>query len=124
MLQVTGTIKVKYDTKNVSDKFRKREFVLTIDEKSSFPQTILIQLTQEKCALLDRYKEGDSVTVSFNLKGREWKSPQGEIKFFNSIDAWRIEPAGTEAPASSENEIPLPSSSDMPQEEYKDDLPF
>ena len=100
MLQVTGTIKVKYDTKNVSDKFRKREFVLTIDEKSSFPQTILMQLTQDKCALLDGFKEGETVTVSFNLKGREWKSPQGEIKFFNSIDAWRIERAGMEAPAS------------------------
>ncbi|MBS1764488.1 MAG: DUF3127 domain-containing protein [Bacteroidetes bacterium] len=124
MLQVTGTLKVKYDTKNVSEKFRKREFVISIDEKSAYPQTILMQLTQDKCALLDNIKEGEQITVNFNLKGREWKSPQGEIKFFNSIDAWRLERATSDAPVSSDNDIPFSSAPELPQEEYKDDLPF
>lgn len=123
MLQVTGILKAKHDTKNVNEKFRKREFLLTIDEKSAYPQVLLMQLTQEKCALLDNFKPGDTIAVSFNLKGREWKSPQGEIKVFNSIDAWRIEKVAVDGTVASED-VPFSSPPDMPQEEYKDDLPF
>lgn len=69
--------------------FRKRELVVTTDEQ--YPQHILLEFTQDKCDLLNSYKEGEPVKVSINIRGREWVNPQGETKYFNSIQGWRIE---------------------------------
>ena len=88
-MQVKGTIKVKGQTIQVSDKFSKREFVVTTEEQ--YPQHIIIQLSQDKCEILDKVNVGDEVDVSINLKGREWTSPQGEVKYFNTIEAWKID---------------------------------
>mgnify|MGYP001574204594 CR=1 FL=1 len=90
MLTYTGTLKVKNSEVKVSEKFRKREFVLT-DNAASYPQTILFQLTQDRCSLIDKANVGDTITVTFGLKGREWKNPQGEIKFFNSLDVFKVD---------------------------------
>ena len=88
--ETTGILKVKKDTQQVSEKFSKREFVMTTDMTTQYPQYISMQLTQDKCALLDAYNEGDEVKVSFNLRGREWSGPEG-VKYFNSLEAWRLE---------------------------------
>ena len=93
MFKITGTIKVLNPTVQVSEKFAKREFVLT-ENTSQYPQDILFQAVQDRCAMLDTMQVGEQVEVSFNLRGREWTSPQGEVKFFNSLDAWRIEKMG------------------------------
>lgn len=90
MLTYTGILKVKMKEVQVSEKFRKREFVLT-DDAQAYPQNVLFQLTQDRCSLLDDVVEGQEVTVHFGLKGREWKNPQGEIKFFNSLDVFKVE---------------------------------
>jgi len=115
-MKVTGILKVKYDAMQVSDKFKKREFVLTIGATEPYPQHVLMQLTQDKCSLIDNYKVGDSIDVSFNLRGREWNSPQGETKYFNTIEAWRIEKAGA---IKTSNESPA-----NPSSHNDDDLPF
>lgn len=91
---ITGILKVKNDTIQVSEKFSKREFVLTDNSAGMYPEHVSFQLTQDKCALLDQFNVNDQLTVAFNLKGREWTSPAGEVKYFNSLDAWRIEKAG------------------------------
>lgn len=105
--QLTGKLIVKNDTQQVSEKFSKREFV--IETQDTYPQKILFQLTQEKCALLDNAKVGDTLNVSFNLKGRSWTNPQGETKYFNTIEAWRIELSGTQpqAPQQAQDIDPL-----------------
>lgn len=90
MYKLNGTIKVIKDTVQISDKFTKREFVVN-DSSSMYPQDIMLQSVQDKCSMLDGYKEGDNVEVSFNLRGREWTSPTGEVKYFNTLEAWRIE---------------------------------
>jgi hypothetical protein len=87
-MTIKGKIKVINPTNVVSDKFSKREFVVETEE--TYPQPVLIQLTQDKCSLLDLFKVGQDVEVSVNLKGREWNSPQGKTKYFNTIEAWRI----------------------------------
>ena len=89
MSEVIGRIKIINATQDVSASFKKRELVVTTSEE--YPQHILIEFNQDKCVVLDSYKEGDSVKVSINLRGREWVSPQGETKYFNSIQGWRIE---------------------------------
>ena len=90
-MEVVGTLKVKAETQKVSDRFTKRDFVLTTEASTPYPQHVSFQLTQDKCATLDQYQEGEELKVQFNLRGREWKSPQGEIKYFNTLEAWRIE---------------------------------
>jgi hypothetical protein len=120
-MQITGILKLKKDEQEVSSKFRKREFILTDNSSSQYPQHILFQLTQDKCNLIDSVREGDNIVVHFNLRGREWTSPQGEIKYFNTLEAWKIEKQGGAAPV--EGRQPESSFADAPIAD-KDDLPF
>ena len=89
-MDITGILKVKGEAQQVSEKFKKLEFVLT-DNSSQYPQHISFQLTQDKCGLLDGYPIGSEIKVHFNLRGREWTSPKNETKYFNTLEAWRIE---------------------------------
>lgn len=74
---------------NISSSFRKRELVVTTEEQ--YPQDLLIEFTQDRVNLLDSYQIGEPVKVSINLRGREWVSPQGEVRYFNTIQGWRID---------------------------------
>jgi len=89
MSEVIGRIKVINATQEVSASFKKRELVVTTNEQ--YPQNILIEFAQDKCNLLDNFQEGQEVKVSINLQGREWVNPQGETKYFNSIQGWKID---------------------------------
>jgi hypothetical protein len=82
------TVKVVCETIEVSAKFRKREFVGVIE--GDYPQPIQFQLTQDKCNLLDGVTPGEQIDVEYNLRGREWTNPQGEVKVFNSLEVWKI----------------------------------
>lgn len=87
-MEISGVIHTIMDTVDVTASFRKREFVIETSEQ--YPQKIIIQLTQDKVAILDEYTKGDNVTVSINIRGREWVNPEGVAKYFNSIDGWRV----------------------------------
>jgi len=90
MFKVTGTIKFIGETINVTEKFSKRDLVIT--DQSMYPQDISFQVSQDNCQLLDPFVNGDLIEVSFNLRGREWINPTtGEVKYFNTLDAWKIE---------------------------------
>ena len=126
MFKLTGSIKIIKDTVQISEKFAKREFVVS-DTSNMYPQDILFQLVQDKCSILDQYSENDQVEVSFNLRGREWTSPQGEVKYFNTLDAWRIEKVGQGIPQSGPSEMNLdstPKATTESTENDDDDLPF
>lgn len=129
MFKLTGTVKVINDTVQVSEKFSKREFVVT-DSSSMYPQDILFQLTQDKCSMVDGVSVNDTVEVSFNIRGREWVSPQGEVRYFNSLDAWRVEKVGQGAGIpqggpSAMDLSPTPSPIESASAEQEDDdLPF
>lgn len=89
-MQLRGNIKLIGETQTIGAKgFQKRDLVLTTQEK--YPQNILLEFTQDNCAALDRFSTGDFVEVDINLRGREWTSPQGETKYFNSISGWKIQ---------------------------------
>lgn len=119
-MEITGTLKVKNDEVQVSDKFKKREFVIT-DNSSQYPQFIQFQLTQDRCSLLESYKLGDELKVFFNIRGREWKNPQGEIKYFNSLEAWRLEAGANQSQAAT----PSADVKAVPAlDAQSDDLPF
>ena len=89
-MEVSGKIKMIGETQTIgNNNFTKRELVVTTDEQ--YPQHILIEFVQDKCDLLNTYKVGQGVKVGINLRGREWVNPQGETKYFNAIQGWRIE---------------------------------
>jgi hypothetical protein len=95
-LEVTGKLAVKYDTQVVSERFKKREFVLELAEEINgnvYTNYAKMQLVQNKCDILDRYNEGDQVKVSFNIKGNRWER-DGKVNYITNLDAWRIEAAG------------------------------
>jgi translation initiation factor IF-3 len=123
-MEVTGKVKVVNPEQQVSASFKKRELVVTTEEQ--YPQHIMIEFTQDKCDLLNSYSAGDAVKVSINLRGREWVSPQGETKYFNSIQGWRIEKMAADAPTQS---APMPAAEAFQpatslNENEPDDLPF
>ena len=102
-MEVTGNIKKIGGTEQVTEKFKKRNLVVTTAEQ--YPQDILIEFIQDKTTLLDALRIGENVTVAINLRGREWTSPKGEVKYFNSLHGWRITPAQkTETPPADEGD--------------------
>jgi len=126
-MEVVGTLKVKFDTQKVSERFTKREFVVTTEANTPYPQHVSFQITQDKCSTLDQFNEGDELRIQFNLRGREWVNPQGETRYFNSIQGWRIERLAAEAPA--QQAPPMPAAQAFApavnlNEEEADDLPF
>jgi hypothetical protein len=121
MFELTGIVKLKKDEQKVSDSFKKREFVVT-DNSSNYPQHIQFQLTQDRCRLLDTINPGDSVKVSFFIRGREWQGKDGVIKYFTSLDAYRLEKAA--GGGESQEAAPSYTETDLPSAEQADDLPF
>jgi len=91
-MEVVGIIKLVGATQEIGAKgFRKRELVVTTAE--DYPQMLMIEFTQDKVDLLNSFEVGQSVKVAINLRGREWINPQGEAKYFNSLQGWKIEQA-------------------------------
>jgi len=116
-LEATGRIHVLLDTQQVTERFRKREFVVELGDNPRYPQYVLFQLTGDRCESLDDFKVGEQVRVEFSLRGREWKSPKGETKFFNSLDVWTLQRLDGSASAGDPfppDDLPPPSDDDVP----------
>ncbi len=116
-MEITGKVVKIFDEKQVSASFKKRELVIKTNEQ--YPQVILMEMVQDKIKHLDGVNVGDSVNVHVNIRGREWKSPEGQIKYFNTLEAWRltsVDDTPAESPQSSS------AGNDTPAED--DDLPF
>ena len=125
IMEITGRIKKIDETKTYgASGFRKREMVVTTDEQ--YPQMLLVEFVQDKCDVLNNFQAGDEVKVSINLRGREWINPEGEAKYFNSIQGWRIEKLEANAPS----EVPPIEAvdafepADSITDNEPDDLPF
>ena len=125
MFSISGIVKVKKETEQVTDAFKKREFVVT-DASGNYPQDISFQLTQDRTNLLDDINENDVVNVTFNIRGREWTSPQGEVKYFNSLDAFRVEKSSAGGNPTPPDAQPMKSETVATAVEDEDDdaLPF
>ena len=118
-IETTGKLHTIFETKQVSERFTKREFVVELADNPKYPQVVLFQLTGDRCSQLDGLRVGDQVRIEFSLRGREWRSPSGELKYFNSLDVWKIEAA--RARRSADIEMP-PRMEDVPPP--LDDIPF
>jgi hypothetical protein len=128
--ELTGKLIAKYDTVNVNDKFKKREFVLETTEEiagNSYTNYAKMQVVQNKCEILDRYNTGDMVKITFNIKGNRWEK-DGKVNYITNLDAWKIESASA-APAGGNTQYasaqPAAHAAPYaPSAEPIDDLPF
>ncbi|HCY68806.1 DUF3127 domain-containing protein [Bacteroides cellulosilyticus] len=142
--QITGRIiqieqTVQIPSKSGGSSFTKREFILdatTYDpytgERSEYENVIPLEFSGDKCAELDRYKNGDVVTVSFVLQGRSWTNQDGEFKRMASIRCYKIEARG--GVSQSLQSVPVPQPTYQQPQNFpppvdangnaKDDLPF
>jgi len=124
-MEVQGKIKHIGETQTFgSNGFKKREIVITTEEQ--YPQFLMIEFVQDKTDLLNNYSVGQNVKISINLRGREWINPQGETKYFNSIQGWRIESLQSASPT---DMPPMPPEEAFEpinnlKEDEHDDLPF
>jgi len=138
-IEATGKLHTIFETKQVSERFTKREFVVELLDNPKYPQVVLFQLTGDRCAQLDGLRVGDAVRIDFSLRGREWRSPQGDVKYFNSLDVWKVEAAHGNArrdprgrgtaynDAPPRDEVPPRDDEPRPRDEFGrdgDDLPF
>ena len=130
-MELQGTVKKLFDTQTFQSGFQKRELILLTQEQ--YPQPISIEFLSDKISLLDNVSEGDDVKIGINIRGREWTSPQGETKYFNSITGWRLEKGAggnnfneptQAAPSYGSQSAPQASSNANPFDDEEDDLPF
>lgn len=123
--EITGKVIEIYNTIQVNDRFKKREFVIEKTESNNgmeFTDNIKFQLTQDRCNLADNISLNEEVKVSFNIRGNKWER-DGKVNYFTNLDAWRIEKTqnlGSEGSGMT----PPPSLDDIPPENDNDDLPF
>ena len=125
-MEIEGKVKMVGETQTFGNNgFRKREVVVTTEEQ--YPQHIIVEFVQDKVDLLNNFNVGQPVKISINLRGREWTNPQGEVKYFNSIQGWRIEAGQGEQPAQGMPPVPPAEAfapADNLNEAEHDDLPF
>lgn len=112
---LTGKIKVIQNPQTFASGFTKREFVVTVED-GKYPQQIALECVQDKVVLLDGLKEGQEVTVTFDIRGREYNG-----RYFNNLQAWRIK--AEDGGAADEDRPPIPDDSEAPAE-FDDDIPF
>jgi hypothetical protein len=119
--EINGKVILKDDTQQISDRFKKREFVIEVENErnSDWNDFIKFQLTQDRCDLLETVSVNENIKVSFNIKGRKWEK-DGKVNYFSNLEAWRIEKMQAAAAA----EMPEFNAADMPPAPEEDDLPF
>lgn len=120
--EITGVLVEIFPVIQVSDRFRKREFVIEKKETSGgtvFVEYIKFQLLQDKCDILDPGFLHNNVRVLFNIKGNRWEK-DGRVNYFTNLDAWKIDIISEDS-----DEAATPPPEDAPPENDElESLPF
>lgn len=111
--ELSGKIKLIQEPKTFDSGFTKREMVVVVED-GRYPQEINLEFVQDKVSLLDALKPGQEVTVSFDIRGREYNG-----RYFNNLQGWKVEVLGDSA-GTTNDEPPFPEPSDFGEE----DIPF
>ena len=116
--EIKGKLVSREDEVQISTSFKKREFVIEVanEKNSDWNDFIKFQLTQDKCDLISKLKQGDEINVSFNVRGRKWEK-DGKVNFFNSLECWKLEVINT-------SQQPAGTIEDLTPPDPSDDLPF
>ncbi len=120
--ELTGVMLLKEAITDVSSSFKKREFVIEVqnERNAEWNDFIKFQLTQDRCSVIDAIEVGQRVKVSFAIRGRKWEK-DGRVNYFSNLEAWRVEKAdGTAAPTPAPHAV----ATDIPPAGPEEDLPF
>jgi uncharacterized protein DUF3127 len=123
-MNISAKIIEIFETTKVTETFKKREFVVEYSENPQYPEFVKFEFIQEKCDLLDNYAVGDEVEISFNLKGRKWTDPQGTVKYFNTLQAWKLDKKSAAAPAEGNTAPPAEEPAWLADKSDDNELPF
>ena len=118
---LTGKVKLVQDAQTFDSGFTKREVVVTVED-GKYPQEINIEFLQDRVSLLDNIQGGQEITISFDIRGREYNG-----RYFNNLVGWKIQAGeAAPAPAAATDEKPPASDKDVPADfdEYEDNIPF
>jgi hypothetical protein len=114
---LTGKIKLIQEAKTFNSGFTKREMVVIVED-GKYPQEINIEFVQDKVALLDDLQAGQEVTVTFDIRGREYNG-----RYFNNLQGWKVVAGAGQSPSTTEAQSPAPPFP-SPSDSYDDDIPF
>ena len=115
-MNIQGKLLEIFDTIQITETFKKREFIIQDNKNPEYPEYIKVEVIQDKVSLLDNINIGDEINVLINIKGRKWEDKEGNIKYFNSIQGWKIE---------SENlNLNQDNNDDNFNQDSREDLPF
>lgn len=121
--KANGTVHKIGETKTLgANGFQKREIVIATADNPKYVQMVSFELAKDRVTLADDLREGDAVEIEFDVRGREWRSPSGEVKYFTTLNIWRLTKTGqsattTNTPATSRAATSQPSGDDS-------DIPF
>ena len=111
--ELTGKIKLIQEPKTFDSGFTKREMVVIVED-GKYPQEINLEFVQDKVALLESLQPGQEVTVSFDIRGREYNG-----RYFNNLQGWKVVTSGDDMGAP-----PADSHYPTPSDFGDDDIPF
>ena len=111
--ELTGKVKLIQDEQTFNSGFRKREMVVIVED-GNYPQEINLEFVQDKISLLDNLSAGQEVTVTFDIRGREYNG-----RYYNNLQGWKVASAGHADGDGFTQQQPPSDSSDM-----DDDIPF
>ena len=115
-MNIQGKLIEIFDTIQITETFKKREFIIQDNKNPEYPEYTKVEVIQDKVSLLDNINIGDEINVLINIKGRKWEDKEGNIKYFNSIQGWKIE---------SENlNLNQDNNDDNFNQDSREDLPF
>ena len=117
-LELTGKLVEKFEEQQISEKFKKREFVVETSE-NNFTEQIKFELVQDRTDIIDPYSIGEEIKVSFNLKGRKWND-----KYFVNVQAWRIERTSSAQQQGNESPEEFPPPPPPEEDNFMDEAPF
>jgi len=122
--ELTGKLIVKEDTVNISDKFKKREFVIDVpnERNPEWNDMVKFQTTQDRVDLIEPFNIGDELKVAFNIRGKKWER-DGRVNYFTNLEAWRIDKVDA-AGGNSPSAAPMPDQPEALPPEGEDDFPF
>ncbi len=116
-MNIKGKLHEIFDTQQIKESFKKREFIVEYIDNPTYPQYIKFELHQDNTGILDLFKVGDEVDINFDLRGKPWTNREGVKTYFTSLVAWKIQMSeGTSEAAKAT------ASEDMVHGD--DDLPF
>lgn len=124
--KIKGSIVEIEETKQISATFQKREFAIEVanDKNPAWNEFVKFELIKDKCDIINGMQVGMQVEVSFNVGGRQWTNPQNEVKYFNSLKAWRVTNLSQQGAPPQAYQQPAPVQQALPQGGLDEDVPF